>query len=157
MTAVQWVYAIGSVVSLVLAIIAGVMIFRVVKLQRAQREKLAREQAAGEQALLERKAWLNKSIQVLAQALQKDEVTSTEASIRICGLLDALAVSDEVQDEFSAFYQLRARTHHIPFLEAWQALDKKQQQAFDIERLRHEADFHDFVVDAAKRIIGREF
>jgi type II secretory pathway pseudopilin PulG len=157
MTAVQWVYLVGSVITIILAIIAAIMVYKAARVQRDQRKKCEQEQAAGEKALQERKAWLNKSIHVLAQALQHDELTPTEASIRICGLLDALAVSDDVQDEFSAFYQLRARTHHIPFLEAWAALEKKQQQAFDVERLHAEAELHELVVDAAVRIQGRTF
>src|SRR5690606_2972207 len=103
------------------------------------------------------RARINKSIQILAMATQKEELTLTEASIRISVLLDSLDVSDGVRTEFSACYQLRERTAHIPILTAWKSLDRKQQKEFDIERLRYEATFGDFVMDAAKRIESRDF
>lgn len=84
-------------------------------------------------------------------------MTLTEASIRIAGLLDSLDVQAEVKAEFSAFYQLREKTSHIPYLEAWQKLSNAEQKKFDLERLRHEATFNDFVMGAAKRIQGRDF
>lgn len=147
----------GTLIILVLAIIAGRLVYKV-HLQKKDREvKLQALEAANQKAQIERREWVNKSIQILAQAVHKDELTLTEASIRISGLLDSLDLSADIKTEFSAFYQLREKTSHIPYLEAWQSLSDVDQKKFDLERLRHETTFNDFVMDAAKRILGREF
>jgi len=141
----------------VLSAIAGRLVYRVYRLQKANAEKLREQQMANDQAMKEQRERTNKSIQIIAMAVHNDELTLTEASMRIAGLLDHLDVSDAIKQEFSAFYQLRDLTQHIPILAEWQKLDRKQQNAFDVERLRHEATYNDFVIDAAKRILGRDF
>lgn len=148
---------IGVLVIVVLSVIAARLQYKVYRQKKDHEEKLKALEEANQQAQREQREWLNKSIQILAQALHNDELTLTEASIRISGLLDSLDVPVVVKEEFSAFYQLREKTAHIPYLEAWQRLSKAEQKQFDIERLRHEHTFSDFVRDAAKRILGRDF
>jgi len=147
----------GASIILVLAVIAGRLVFRVYQQKKERAVKLQALEAANRKAQVEHRQWLNKSIQILAQAVDNNELTLTEASIRISGLLDALAVSTEVKTEFSAFYQLREKTSHIPYLDAWKNLSNAEQKKFDIERLHHETTFNDFVLDASKRIKGRDF
>ena len=149
--------ALGALIILVLAIIAGRLVYKVYVQQKERAVKLRGLEAANQKAQLEQRQWLNKSIQILAQAVYSDELTLTEASIRISGLLDALDVPADIKAEFSAFYQLRAKTSHIPYLEAWQKLSNAEQKKFDLERLQQEATFNDFVMVAAKRIKGRDF
>ncbi|MCE3251371.1 MAG: hypothetical protein K0Q67_381 [Cellvibrio sp.] len=147
----------GSLIILVLAVIAGRLVYKVYVQQKGRAVKLQALEAANQKARIEQRRWLNKSIQILAQAVYSDELTLTEASIRISGLLDALDVPTAIKAEFSAFYQLREKTSHIPYLEAWQKLSNAEQKKFDLERLQQEATFNDFVMDAAKRIKGRDF
>ena len=147
----------GTLIILVLAVIAGRLVYKVYLQKKDHELKLQALEAANQEAQTEQRKWVNKSIQILAQAVHKDELTLTEASIRISGLLDSLDVHADVKTEFSAFYQLREKTSHIPYLEAWQSLSNAEQKKFDLDRLRHEATFNDFVMDAAKRIQGREF
>lgn len=148
---------VGAVIIVILASIAGRLVYKVHAQKKAQAAKLQEQEQANEKAQREQREWINKSIQILAQAVHKDELTLTEASIRIAGLLDSLDVHADIKTEFSAFYQLREKTSHIPYLEAWQQLSSAEQNKFDIDRLRHEATFNDFVMDAAKRIQGRDF
>ncbi|WP_062067763.1 DUF2489 domain-containing protein [Cellvibrio sp. OA-2007] len=147
----------GAVIILVLSIIAGRLVYKVYRQKKEQEAKLQAQEEANQKTLREQRERMNKSIQILAQAVHKDELTLTETSIRISGLLDALDVHADIKAEFSAFYQLREKTSHIPYLEAWQQLSNAEQNKFDIDRLRHEATFNDFVMDAAKRIQGRDF
>lgn len=147
----------GSVITAVLAAIAGYLMFKVYRQRKEREVKLDALEKENQQALREQKAHTNKSIQILAQALHNQELTLTEASIRISGLLDILGVTDEIKAEFSAFYQLREKTSHIPYLKAWQNLSNAEQRKFDRERLQQETTFNDFVMDAAKRILGRDF
>ena len=153
----MWLFILACVVVVVLAVVASRLLYRLYKLRKAQAKKLVEQALASELAVRERNMFLNKSIQILAQALAKNELSLTEASMHIAMLLDSLDVSEDVRVEFSAFYQLREVTDHIPILEAWASLPIKQQRLYDIERLRHEATYGDFVADAAKRILGREF
>lgn len=157
MSLLSLVIVLGVLIVLVLALIAGRLVYKVYRQQKGRAEKLKALELANQQAQHERREWINKSIQILAQALHRDELTLTEASIRISGLLDSLNVTDEVKTEFSAFYQLSEKTSHIPYLEAWQNLSNSEQRKFDLERLQHEATFHDFVKDAAQRILDRAF
>lgn len=154
-----WFYLalIGSVIILVLTVIAVRLLLKLRAQTKKRTAALAAIEEANQKAQVEQRAWMNKSIQILAQALGKEDLSLTEASIRICGLLDALNVKEEVKTEFSAFYQLREKTQHIPYLEAWKALSDAEQRKFDLERLQHEATYQDFIMDAAKRIADRHF
>lgn len=147
----------GVLIVVVMSIIAARLVYKVYRLQKEREEKLKALEEANLVAQRKQREWLNKSIQILAQASVNDELTLTEASIRISGLLDSLGVDEAVKKEFSAFYQLREKTNHIPYLEAWKKLSRAEQNQFDIERLRHESTFNDFVIDAATRIKGRTF
>lgn len=157
MNFISIVIMLGVLIVLVLAFIAGRLVYQVYAQQKERKRKLDAQELANQQAQREQREWINKSIQILAQAVHKDELTLTEASIRISGLLDSLDVHTDIKTEFSAFYQLREKTSHIPYLEAWQNLSNAEQRKFDLERLQQEATFNDFVMDAAKRIQGREF
>lgn len=147
----------GGAIIAVLAAVAGYFLFRVYRLQREQARKLREQEAAGEKALREHRDYLNKSIQLLATALVNEELSYTEASMRIAKMLEQLGVSNEVEEEFSAFFQLQARTAHIPILMAWKRLSPQEQRVYDKERLGHEMQYGEFVLDAAKRIRGRAF
>lgn len=157
MTLLSILILLGALIIIVLAVIAGRLVFQVYRKQKEREQKLKAQELANQQAQREQREWINKSIQILAQALHNQELTLTEASIRIAGLLDTLDVNGEVKTEFSAFYQLREKTSHIPYLQAWQNLSNAEQRKFDLERLNHEATFNDFVMDAAKRILGCDF
>ena len=137
----------------VLTGIAGVLLYKVKQKNIHQRAQLAEKEAA----IKVQRDKVNNSIQILAQAVGRDELTLTEASIRISFLLDSLGVSEGVREEFSAFYQLMEQTRHIPILENWKNLSHKEQKDFDLQRLKSEESFRDFVQDAAVRIQGREF
>lgn len=153
MSLTTWLLIAALTVIAILAVVAARLHYRLYRL----RQKQALEQTEQAEREREQRERVNTSIRILAQALQREELTLTEASIRISMLLDSLGVGDEVRTEFSAFYQLRERTAHIPILAAWQDLDRKQQQKFERERLHHETTYGDFVLDAANRIQTRSF
>lgn len=147
----------ASLVVLALAGTAGYYLRQVQKLKQHQAEQLAE---------LDRKAQkkrgeMNDSIQILAQSIGQEvngnQLSLTEASIRISGLLKTLSVSDDVKEEFLAFYKLAEATAHIPILEEWKKLSTKKKLAFSKERDKLESDYREFVLAAAKRIQGRDF
>lgn len=149
--------AVGFIVAaIIVMVLAGVAIhlqYRVFQLEKKRKSDQLYQQDLNQQ----QRERINKSIQLLAHALQGDELSLTEASIRISVLLDSLEVADNIREEFSAFYQLRELTAHIPILEAWKQLDRKQQVLFDGQRLQHEETYRDFVLAAAKEIRDRHF
>ncbi len=149
----QGLAVVGSVVILVLVVVAGVLQYKVHQLNRARKAQ-EQELEAANQAQRKR---INKSIQVIAQSVGSDDITLTEASIRISMLLDSLGVEDPVREEFSAFYELKTATEHIPILQAWKALSTKEKFKYDRERTTQEQFHEKAVVDAAKRIRGRQF
>jgi len=157
MTLIHFLIILGAIIILVLSAIAIRLVYKVHRLHKSRQEKLKAQEAANQESQRIHRQWLNKSIQLLAQGLDKNELSLTEASIRISGLLDVLGVDEQIKTEFSAFYQLTEKTQHIPYLDAWKNLSPAEQNKFDRERIEQEAAFLDFVLDAAKRILGREF
>ncbi len=150
-----WIFLsiLGGLIIVALAVVAGVLQYKVNKLNQARK---AQEQALKAESDAQRER-INKSIQVIAHSVGSDDITLTEASIRISVLLDSLGVDDEVREEFAAFYELKSATEHIPFLDAWKALSAKEQFRFDRERAIQEQFYEKNVLDAAKRIRGRDF
>lgn len=147
------VIALAVVIIVVLAVIAYRLQQKVNKVEAAKAEQ-AREFEAQQQA---KRDSMNKSIQILAQGLHSNQVTKTEAAIRISVLLEFLGVDESVKEEYSALFQLAEATAHIPILEKWKALPKKEKLRFDKEREDLEEKYGDFVMDAAKRIMGKTF
>ncbi|MFT5118649.1 MAG: hypothetical protein ACI9NY_002191, partial [Kiritimatiellia bacterium] len=88
--------------------------------RKAQQESLQKEQQQAQK--LEQRESMNKSIQILAKSLASDQLSKTEAAIRIGALLEFLGADDSVKEEYSAFFQLAEASAHIPILEKWKAL-----------------------------------
>ncbi|HEY7885741.1 MAG TPA: DUF2489 domain-containing protein, partial [Cellvibrionaceae bacterium] len=89
----------------IIAVLTSLALFYVIKLQHLKKSQAIALRQLTEQGERQRER-VNTSIQILAGAVGNDEVTLTEASIRICGLLDSLQASEEVREQYSAFYQL---------------------------------------------------
>lgn len=147
----------GGLVILGLSIVAIRLLLKLREQNKKRAIALQAIEDANQKAQTEHRMWLNNSIQILARSVGKEDLSLTEASIRISGLLEALNVDETVKKEFSPFYQLRDKTSHIPYLQAWQDLSDAEQRKFDLERLQYEASYQDFVIDAAKRILDRKF
>lgn len=126
------------------------------QLRDKKRADLAVQEELAAQAQ-EKRDEVNRSIQILAQGCESDQLTLTEASIRIRGLLNSLNVDETVREEFSAFYQLADATAHIPYLADWKMLEKSEKKRLTKEREALESQHQDFVQSAAKRILGRSF
>ena len=144
-------------VGAVIIVVLGVTAYRLQQRVKAVEKAKEQQQRAYEEQQKAKQESMNKSIQVLAQGIRDEQLTTTEGAIRISVLLEFLSVDETVKEEFSAFFQLAEATAHIPILEKWKALPTKEKLRYDSERLVLEEKYGDFVVDAAKRIIGRTF
>lgn len=148
-----WILVIAALVIVLLSAVATYYCLALHKAKKRQAQQLAElEVAANEQ-----RERVNTSIQIIAKTLLDDGVGLTEASLRIRVLLDSLQVEEAVKEEFVAFYTVADKTSHIPILEDWKKLSRKEKFAFEKEMARVEADYRDFALDAAKRILGRNF
>lgn len=96
-----------------------------------------------------------KSILLISRAVLADQVSLTEASIRI-NALSILLMNKRLIEELSVFRQLAEATSHIPILEEWKKLSKKQQRDYETERLKIEENFRDFVLAAANKIVHED-
>ncbi|WP_237056679.1 DUF2489 domain-containing protein [Microbulbifer sediminum] len=148
-----WLLVLAALVIFALAAIAGYYLRRLQVATRKQKQQLAElEQAAEEQ-----RQRVNDSIQIIARTLLDEGVGMTEAAIRIRVLLDALQVEQGVKEEFVAFYTIADKTQHIPILQEWKKLSPKERFKFEIEMAALESEYRDFALDAARRILGRQF
>ncbi|MBY6189454.1 DUF2489 domain-containing protein [Microbulbifer agarilyticus] len=148
-----WILVIAGLIILVLSAIATYYVLELRAARKRQAQQLAELEAAAE-AQRER---VNNSIQIIAKTLLEDGVGLTEASIRIRVLLDSLQVDGSVKEEFVAFYQISDKTNHIPILAEWKKLSPKERFAYEKEMFKVEQELGDFALDAAKRILGRNF
>jgi len=148
-----WLLVVAALIIFALAVTAGYYLRQLHLAQKKQAQQLAElERAAADQ-----RQRVNDSIQIIARTLLDDGVGLTEASIRIRVLLDALQVAQGVREEFVAFYTIADKTSHIPILREWKKLPRKKQFQFEVEMAKVEEEYRDFALDAAKRILGREF
>ena len=136
----------------IVLVLAGYALHLHRKLQRldAEREKA---RLAFEQQLKDKAAETSKSIIILAKGLVADELSVTEACLRISWLLTQIDAEARDSEAYSVFFQVADATSHIPILEAWKALTREQRKAFDLERLKIEKAFGDFVLAAAKKLL----
>ncbi|MFD1216562.1 DUF2489 domain-containing protein [Microbulbifer celer] len=148
-----WIVLIAALIIVALSAVATYYSLALHKAQKRQKRQLAELETAAE----EQRERVNNSIQIIAKTLLDDGVGLTEASLRIRVLLDSLQVEPAVKEEFVAFYQIAEQTNHIPILGEWKKLSRKEQFAFEKDMARVESEYRDFALDAAKRILGRNF
>lgn len=146
-----WVIA-AALVLVALTGYAGYLLVLVRKQQASQQAKLAELESFVE---LEREKRIN-SVRILAQGILDDQLSHTEAAIRITALLDILGQGQVARQEHVALFKLADETLHIPRLADWQSLDKKSQRRYDKERLAAEAKYRDFVMASAKTLVKFE-
>jgi hypothetical protein len=140
----------------IVLLLAGTAIFYLRKVNKMQ---VTKEQQIKELDGLksDHNNYLNTSVQVLAQGLVDDQLSLTEGAIRISVLLDNLKINEAARNDYSAIFQLAEATSHIPILDAWNRLSKKEKKEFEKIRSGLEDQYKDFVVDAARRLKGKSF
>jgi hypothetical protein len=140
----------------IVLLLAGTAIFYLRKVNKMQ---VTKEQQIKELDGLksDHNNYLNTSVQVLAQGLVDDQLSLTEGAIRISVLLDNLKINEAARSDYSAIFQLAEATSHIPILDAWGRLSKKEKKQFEKVRSDIEDQYKDFVVDAARRLKGKSF
>ncbi len=144
-----------GIAAAIIAVLTAVAAYYLVLLYKKKRSDQQKEEVV-RGALAERRGRNRDSIVILARAVIDDQVSLTEASIRINALLPSLSLDEKRQEELRVFQQLAEATAHIPILERWKALPRKEKQAYDKEREAIEANYQDFVLSAAKHIVDSD-
>lgn len=88
------------------------------------------------------------SIAVLIRCLLQNQVSLTEAAIRISGLTKMLDFDEEERKQYQAFEDLAFATSHIPILVDWKRLSSKERYKLTLERETIESQFKERIQDA---------
>ena len=92
------------------------------------------------------------AIQVIARALLQNDLSDTEAAMRISFLSQQVAATSEELESFSIFQQLAEATSHIPILEDWIALERTEKRRLNLERENIEVGFKEFIRSSATEL-----
>ncbi|MFG6136958.1 MULTISPECIES: DUF2489 domain-containing protein [unclassified Halomonas] len=131
-----------------LAIVAGLAAYAVTLWREVRRRKAFREEEL-------RRAHENclENLELVASALQQEQVDITEGAWRCKTLLDILDPSLVERPEFRAFGEVHGRTRHLHTHSARQALTPKARFQEDRERLAVEDEMRDAVIEAAGAVL----
>ena len=136
------------IVIALLAIYAIVLCVQLWKVKRIEAVKTVEEQ----QWVDNQKKETQESIDILVRCLLQDQLSLTEAAIRVSGLAKVLKLTEVEQQFYIPFDNLAMATSHIPILADWGKLSAKEQKRFNDEREIIEGEHKDKVLEAAKRL-----
>jgi hypothetical protein len=92
------------------------------------------------------------SIRVIAQALLQNDLTSTEAAMRIGFLAQQFEPIEGQEKSIKTFQSLAMDTSHIPILDAWKALSTNDKAEYEKQRLSIENSHSEAIQTAAKTL-----
>jgi hypothetical protein len=137
MLSTPWVYLalLGIVIIGVLAAVATKLLRQLNQQKLAQ----AQAQAAQKQAHKQHDKKIISSVIIIARAMKEEQCDIAEGCWRLSVLLDSLKLSQNLQSQFPAIFQLYEAIKHMPILAARKKLDKKSRMKLDYERMKLEA------------------
>lgn len=122
-----------------LLVIAGLVVYilrqlKQLKQQRQQQEENRQRLEAAQKKAGEQREYLIDSIRVIARAMSEDDrLTLTEGCIRLKVLLDNLKPEMHRDPDFEIIEQHYLATRHIPYLDAWRKLERKEKRRYQRE------------------------
>ena len=150
MSNLQLLVFIGGVITTILVIYAAVLLYKL--RHKAKRRSQPVEFQPKSQSQLD----AQQSIRVIAQALLQDDLTPTEAAMRIGFLAQQFSPSEHLVPSLQAFQSLAMQTSHLPILDAWKALPTSEKQQLDKERLFIE-NSHSEAIQLAANTLAKSF
>ncbi len=100
-----------------------------------------------------RRSYLDESIYTISMAVTQQQCSLSEASIRLCVLLDHMDDERHYPDTYPAIHELYARIRHMPTHEAWKALPKPEKRKMEQEREQHEAELESKILREAEQLM----
>ena len=136
-----WLYLalLGIVIIGVLAAIATKLLRQLDQQKRAQ----VQAEKAQKQAHQQHDKKIISSVIIIVRAMKEEQCDLAEGCWRLSVLLDSLKLSQELNLQFPAIFQLYEAIKHMPILEARKQLDKKARMKLDLERMKAEATLAD--------------
>lgn len=138
----QWSLIIAGLVAIVLLLVFIRRHAALISEGRKRESKARAFQAKRRQEMIE-------SVQVIAMAIEEDQVEYSEACLRLKGLLDHLAPTLLDQSPFRVFQQVHEQLQHMPTHRARQATDTRFVEKMDRERFEVEKKHADEIRRAA--------
>ena len=120
--------------------------------RQAGRAREAQEQLEAE--LQKKNLQSRQSIQIIARALLQNDVTDTEAAMRIAYLSQQVSSTEQESEQFTVFVQLAEATAHIPILDDWQMLEKSEKRRLNKERAEIELVYAEFIQAGAEQLVN---
>lgn len=120
--------------------------------RQAGRAREAQEQLEAE--LQKKNLQARQSIQIIARALLQNDVTDTEAAMRIAYLSQQVSSTEQESEQFTVFVQLAEATAHIPILNDWQMLEKSEKRRLNKERAEIELVYAEFIQAGAEQLVN---
>jgi exopolyphosphatase/pppGpp-phosphohydrolase len=124
----QWALIIGGVAAI--ALLAGFILRQLRVLQASKRR-----QEKTEAFQKERRASMVESLQVLAMAVEAEQMEYSEACLRIKGLLDHVSPELLQQQPYRVFQEIHDQIQHMPTHEARQNTETRFVEKMDRERV----------------------
>ena len=120
--------------------------------RQAGRAREAQEQLEAE--LQKKNLQARQSIQIIARALLQNDVTDTEAAMRIAYLSQQVSSTEQASEQSTVFVQLAEATAHIPILDDWQMLEKSEKRRLNKERAEIELVYAEFIQAGAEQLVN---
>lgn len=146
----QWTLIITGLIAIALLSAFIVRQARLLKKNRKSNDKNRAFRSQRRQSMVE-------SIQVIAQAVEEDQVEYSEACLRLKGLLDHVAPELLEQSPFQVFQEVYNQIQHMPTHRARQATETRFIEKMDKERLAIEEKHADAIRRAATALRHHAF
>lgn len=149
----QWLQWTLIIVGLLAIAVLFAFIVRQTRLLRRSRVRDDKNRAFWE----ERRQSMVESIQVIAMAVEEEQVEYSEACLRLKGLLDHVAPDLLDQPPYRVFREVSDQLQHMPTHRARQATDTRFIEKMDRERLALEKQHADAIRRAATALRQHRF
>lgn len=136
----------------IIALLIGYALSLWLKVWRQQRELVNSQQA---QIVNQQRAAdsARDNINIMLRVVLQEQVSLTEAAIRIMAYCRALPVKESDSILYQPFDQLARATAHIPILDKWQTLSRQAQKKFDDERQQLEEVHREAIRNASQSLL----
>ena len=141
-----------SVIVVVLAAYALSLCIELFRLKRRVSATRQTQSEAQKKVADKKNIETQESIDILLRCLLQDQLSLTEAAIRVSGLAKTLKLSEIEQQFYIPFDELAMATSHIPILADWSRLSSKEQKRFNSEREIIEGEYKDKILSVARQL-----
>ncbi|QOL26180.1 DUF2489 domain-containing protein [Thalassotalea sp. LPB0316] len=123
------------------AIVLGLSIYagRLLWLLKKQKEQQAARKVAHEKALASHDRKVLQSVLIIVKAMQEEQCDYSEGCWRLSVLLDSLKLSNQLDNEFPAIFNLYNQIKHLSILDERKQMAKRDRMKQDVERMKIEA------------------